>query len=155
MILIDHQVGTTTWAASTPLELLRRNVIIMAKFASGTTIPLVLTSSQETNVNVQGPLMPELADIAPAAFNGKRNFVMAGVTTDFGMAAPAIGALEESYGVHVLCDTLASSTLFAEEVSWHRMEAAGVRPTTANAMISECVNNRATPTGGAAFTLPA
>lgn len=52
VILIDHQVGTNTWASSTPLELLRRNVIILAKFASGTAMPLVLTSSQETNVNV-------------------------------------------------------------------------------------------------------
>ena len=35
MILIDHQVGTTTWASSTPLELLQKNVIILAKFAKG------------------------------------------------------------------------------------------------------------------------
>ncbi len=62
MILIDHQVGTNTWASSTPLALLQRNVIILAKFAKGTNMPLVLTSSQETNVNVQGPLMPELRD---------------------------------------------------------------------------------------------
>lgn len=47
-ILIDHQVGTCTWAASTPLELLKRNVMILAKFAAGTKIPVVLTSSQET-----------------------------------------------------------------------------------------------------------
>ncbi len=52
MILIDHQVGTNTWAATTPLELLQRNVIILAKFATGTDMPLVLTSSQETNVDV-------------------------------------------------------------------------------------------------------
>jgi hypothetical protein len=68
MILIDHQVGTNTWASSTPLALLQRNVIILAKFAKGTNMPLVLTSSQETNVNVQGPLMPELETIAPEAF---------------------------------------------------------------------------------------
>jgi hypothetical protein len=33
MILIDHQVGTNTWASTTPLHLLQRNVIILAKFA--------------------------------------------------------------------------------------------------------------------------
>lgn len=60
VILIDHQVGTNTWAATTPLELLQRNVMILAKFAVGTEMPLVLTSSQETKVDVQGPLMPEL-----------------------------------------------------------------------------------------------
>ncbi len=31
VILIDHQVGTNTWASTTPLELLQRNVIILAK----------------------------------------------------------------------------------------------------------------------------
>ena len=68
MILIDHQVGTNTWASTTPLALLQRNVIILAKFAKGTGMPVVLTSSQETNVNVQGPLMPELQEICPDEF---------------------------------------------------------------------------------------
>ena len=68
VILIDHQVGTNTWAATTPLALLQRNVIILAKFAKGTGMPVVLTSSQETNVNVQGPLMPELQQAVPDAF---------------------------------------------------------------------------------------
>ena len=36
VILIDHQVGTNTWAKTTPLELLQRNVVILAKFAKGT-----------------------------------------------------------------------------------------------------------------------
>jgi len=31
VILIDHQVGTNTWASTTPLELLQGNVIILAK----------------------------------------------------------------------------------------------------------------------------
>ena len=49
-----NQIGTNAWAQTTPLALLRRNVIILAKFAKGTGMPVVLTSSQETNVNVQG-----------------------------------------------------------------------------------------------------
>ena len=68
VILIDHQVGTNTWASTTPLPLLQRNVIILAKFARGTGLPVVLTSSQETNINVQGPLMPELQEALPDAF---------------------------------------------------------------------------------------
>ena len=68
IILIDHQVGTNTWASSTPLALLQRNVMILARFAAGTGMPVVLTSSQETNVDVQGPLMPELQEALPEAF---------------------------------------------------------------------------------------
>ena len=121
VILIDHQVGTNTWASTTPLALLQRNVIILAKFTKGTGMPTVLTSSQENNVNVQGPQMPELQGILPEAFaarikrqgvvnawddehfanacrkTARRNFVMAGVTTDVCMVAPAISALQEDY----------------------------------------------------------
>lgn len=177
IILIDHQVGTNTWASSTPLELLQRNVIILAKFAAGTGMPLVLTSSQETNINVQGPLMPELEEIAPEAFaarvkrtgvvnawddpafadacrnTGRRNFVMAGVTTDVCMVSPAIDAHGEGYGVQVVCDACGSSNQIAEEMSWRRMQAAGVRLTSTNAIIAELVKNWASPAGAVAFPL--
>jgi len=177
MILIDHQVGTNTWASSTPLALLQRNVVILAKFAKGTEMPAVLTSSQETNVNVQGPLMPELQEILPEAFAarirragvvnawddenfanacrnaGRRNFVMAGVTTDVCMVAPAISALEEGYNVKVVCDACGSSNQIAEEMSWRRMERAGVHLTSTNAMVAELVKNWASPAGAVAFPL--
>lgn len=177
IILIDHQVGTNTWASTTPLELLQRNVIILARFATGTGMPLVLTSSQETNVDVQGPLMPELETIAPEAFaariqrtgvvnawddaafaaacrgTDRRNLVMAGVTTDVCMVGPAISALEEGYNVQVVCDACGSSNPIAEEMSWRRMERAGVRLTSTNAIVAELVRNWASPAGAVAFPL--
>lgn len=177
MILIDHQVGTMTWASTTPLDLLKRNVIILAKFAEGTGMPLVLTSSQETNVNVQGPLMPELQEIAPEAFEkrikrqgvvnawddenfadacrntGKKNFVMAGVTTDVCMVSPAISALEEGFNVKVVADACGSTNQIAEDMSWRRMEKAGVDLTSTNAIVAELVKNWATPAGAVAFPL--
>jgi nicotinamidase-related amidase len=177
MILIDHQVGTNTWASTTPLELLQRNVIILAKFAKGTGMPTVLTSSQETNVNVQGPLMPELQETLPEEFaarikrqgvvnawddenfanacrnTGKKNFVMAGVTTDVCMVAPAISALEEGFNVQVVCDACGSTNQIAEEMSWRRMERAGVGLTSTNAIVAELVKNWASPAGAIAFPL--
>jgi nicotinamidase-related amidase len=177
MILIDHQVGTNTWASTTPLELLQRNVIILAKFAKGTGMPTVLTSSQETNVNVQGALMPELQEILPEEFaarikrqgvvnawddenfanacrnTGKKNFVMAGVTTDVCMVAPAISALEEGFNVQVVCDACGSTNQIAEEMSWRRMERAGVGLTSTNAVVAELVKNWASPAGAIAFPL--
>ena len=176
-VLIDHQTGTNTWASTTPLALLQRNVIVLAKFAKGTGIPVVLTSSQETNVNVQGPLMPELRDILPEAFaarvkrhgvvnawddpafadacrkTGKRNFVMAGVTTDICMVSPAISAVEEGYNVKVVADACGSSNQIAEEMSWRRMEAAGVHLTSTGAIVAELVKNWASPAGAVAFPL--
>jgi nicotinamidase-related amidase len=177
MVLIDHQVGTNTWASTTPLALLQRNVIILARFAAGTGMPAVLTSSQETDVNVQGPLMPELAEALPEAFarriqrqgvvnawddaafagavraTGRKNLVMAGVTTDVCMVAPAISAVEEGFDVQVVCDACGSSNQIAEEMAWRRMERAGVRLTSTNAMVAELVRNWASPAGAVAFPL--
>ena len=177
VILIDHQVGTNTWASTTPLSLLQRNVIILAKFAKGTGMPVVLTSSQETNLNVQGPLMPELQEILAEAFaarvkrqgvvnawddpafaaacrkTGRKNFVMAGVTTDICMVAPAISALEEGFNVQVVCDACGSTNQIAEEMSWRRMERAGVRLTSTGAIVAELVKNWASPAGAVAFPL--
>jgi nicotinamidase-related amidase len=176
-ILIDHQVGTNTWASTTPLPLLQRNVLILAKFAKGTDIPIVLTSSQEDNTDVQGPLMPELQDALPEAFarrikrhgvvnawddpafaaacrdTGKKNFVMAGVTTDVCMVAPAISAVQEGFTVKVVCDACGSTNQIAEEMSWRRMEAGGVHLTSTNAIVAELVGNWATPAGAVAFPL--
>jgi nicotinamidase-related amidase len=177
VVLIDHQVGTNTWASITPLALLQRNVIILARFAAGTGMPVVLISSQETNVHVQGPLMPELAEALPEAFakrirrqgvvnawddaeiagavraTGRKKFIMAGVTTDVCMVAPAISAVEEGFDVQVVCDACGSSNQIAEGMSWRRMERAGVRLTSTNAIIAELVKNWASPAGAVAFPL--
>ena len=177
VILIDHQVGTNTWASTTPLDLLRKNVITLAKFAIGTRMPLVLTSSMETNVNAQGPLMPELQEIAPEAFanrikrvgvvnawddpafaaacrkSGMKNFIMAGVTTDVCMVGPAIAAKEEGFDVQVVMDACGSSNPIAEDMSCRRMELAGVRLTSTNAIVAELVKDWTTPAGAIAFPL--
>ena len=177
IILIDHQVGTNTWASTTPLALLQHNVIILAKFAKGTGMPVVLTSSQETNINLQGPLMPELQEALPEAFaariqrqgvvnawddpafvqacrnTGRKNFIMAGVTTDVCMVAPAISAVEEGFIVKVACDACGSSNQIAEEMSWRRMEKAGVHLTSTTAIVAELVKNWASSAGAVAFPL--
>lgn len=177
MVLIDHQVGTNTWARSTPLSLLESNVIILAKFAAGTKMPTVLTSSMETNVAAQGPLMPELQRALPGAFaarikrqgvvnawedpsfteacrqTGKKNLVMAGVTTDVCVVAPAISAVAEGFDVQVVCDACGSSNSIAEEISYRRMAAAGVRLTSTNAIVAELVKNWTSEAGSIAFPL--
>lgn len=72
---------------------------------------------------------------------GKRNFVMAGVTTDVCMVGPAISAVEDGFNVQVVCDACGSGNQIAEEMAWRRMERAGV------------VRNWASPAGAVAFPL--
>lgn len=59
LVLIDHQTGTMQLIKNIPLDVVKRNTLTLAKTASILNIPVVLTSSQEDNL--QGPLMPELA----------------------------------------------------------------------------------------------
>ena len=84
---------------------------------------------------------------------GKRNFVMAGVTTDVCMVGPAISALREGFNVKVVCDACGSTNQIAEEMAWRRMERADVELTSTNAIVAELVHNWATPAGSVAFPL--
>ena len=58
--------GTMKLIKNIPLEMVKRNTLALAKTAKILGIPVVLTSSQEQNV--QGPLLPELEGILPEAF---------------------------------------------------------------------------------------
>ena len=169
MALIDHQTGTNQWAVTTPLEKLERNVLALAEFAAGVSMPVVLTSSQESNV--QGPLMPQLAELLPESFDNRiqrsgivnawdqkefvsacnltnrRNIVMAGVTTEVCVVAPALSALEDGFSVKVVVDACGSPNQVSEEIAWRRMEQGGVGLTTLNAMVSELARDWSTPNG--------
>ena len=66
LLLIDHQVGTMQLIKNIDVEHAKRMSLALAKTASILGIPTVLTSSQEDRL--QGPLLPELKDILPEAF---------------------------------------------------------------------------------------
>ena len=66
MLLIDYQVGTIEWMHSAPKKDVIRNVLALAKTAKELGMPVVLTSSQEDQV--QGPMLPELKEILPEAY---------------------------------------------------------------------------------------
>jgi hypothetical protein len=177
VIPIDHQVGANTWASTTPLALLQRNVIILAKFAKGTGMPLVLTSSQETNVKCAGAADARAgSDCAQGvrrshqAHRCRQRLGRRGVCGRLSQDWPA--QLRDGRGDHrrvhgVARDQRAGGRLsraggvrrcgsgnpIAEEMSWQRMERAGVRLTSTNAIVAELVRNRASPAGAVAFPL--
>ncbi|WP_218922701.1 hypothetical protein [Streptomyces vietnamensis] len=66
MLLIDHQTGTVSWTHSHDVEDVKKSALNLAEIATAVGMPLVLTSSQEDRR--QGPLVPELEEIAPKAF---------------------------------------------------------------------------------------
>lgn len=170
LLLIDHQIGTMKLIKNLPLEVVKRNTLALAKTAKILKIPVVFTSSQEENV--QGPLMPELADLLPEAFaarvrragivnswadrnfkaaverTGRKNLIMAGVTTDVCLVYPAISAVREGYSVQAVLDASGSPFDLSEEMARRRMEREGVVLTATNTLMAELAQDWSRPEGG-------
>jgi nicotinamidase-related amidase len=170
LLLIDHQLGTMKLIKNIPLDLVKRNTLALAKTAKILNIPVVLTSSQERNV--QGPLLPELEHILPEAFaariqragivnawndpnfkkaveaTGRRNLIMAGVTTDVCLVFPAISACREGYQVQAVIDASGSPYELSEDMSRRRMEREGVVLTATNTLMAELAQDWSRPEGG-------
>jgi len=170
MLLIDHQIGTMSWVRSAPLDEIKKNAVVLAKAARALNMPVVLTSSMEEHV--QGPLMPELQVILPEAFaarikragvvdamddenfasavlaTGRKNLMMAGITTDVCIVYPAMTALQQGYSVQVVVDACGSPSKIADDVALRRMEKAGVTLTSTNQAIAELARKWTTPEGG-------
>jgi nicotinamidase-related amidase len=170
MCLIDHQIGTMSWVRSAPLEEIKKNTVVLAKAARALNMPVILTSSMEEQV--QGPLMPELQAILPEAFaarvkrvgvvdamddenfasavraTGRKNLLMAGITTDVCVVYPAITAVQQGYSIQVVVDACGSPSKIADDIALRRMEKAGVTLTSTNQAIAELARKWTTPEGG-------
>jgi nicotinamidase-related amidase len=170
LLLIDHQTGTMQLIKNIPLDVAKRNTIALAKTAKILNIPVVLTSSQEQNL--QGPLLPELQQILPDAFaarvkragivnawndpnfvaavkkTGRKNLIMAGVTTDVCLVFPAISAVRDGFNVQAVIDASGSPFDISEEMSRRRMENEGVVLTATNTLMAELAQDWSRPEGG-------
>jgi nicotinamidase-related amidase len=169
LVLIDHQIGTMQLIKNLPLERVKRNSLALAKAASILKMPVVLTSSQEQRA--QGPLLPELEALQPSAFKariqreglvnawadarfrqavlatGRRNLVMAGVTTDVCLVFPAIDAVLEGFNVQAVMDASGSPFELSESLAQLRMHDQGVVLTATNTVIAELAQDWSTPQG--------
>jgi nicotinamidase-related amidase len=169
MILIDHQVGTLNFAKSIDRVQIEANTRALARAAIALGMPIVFTSSMEDHQ--QGPFLPALETIAPAAFaarvkrpgvvncwddtaftdacrkTGRTQFIMAGVTTDVCLAPPAISAAAEGFVVTAVVDASGSPTQLTDEMAFRRMERGGVNLTTTTALLSELAHNWASADG--------
>jgi nicotinamidase-related amidase len=159
MLLIDHQQGTIKLARNLPHAEIVKNTRALARTAKETGMPLVLTSSMETNF--QGMLLEDLKAIAPEEYEarikrpgivdcweyedykkaveatGKKKLIMAGLTNDVCIVYPAISAVEEGYDVQVVVDAGGSPTTLADETALRRMEKQGVTLTSTNQVMAE------------------
>jgi nicotinamidase-related amidase len=169
LLLIDHQVGTMQLIKNIDPGLAAKQAVALAKMAAIFNMPVVITSSQEDHA--QGPILPEIATVLPAAHDarikrpgvvnawaypafkaaveatGRKNLIMAGVTTDVCLIFPAIDAATEGYGVQAVIDASGSPSDLSEAFARQRMHDAGVVLTATNTLMSELAQDWSTPDG--------
>ena len=170
LVLIDHQVGTVQLVKNIMPDASLRNATLLGQAALAYKMPIVMTSSQEDHA--QGPIHPMLQQAMPEAYaarvkrtgivnawtdpnfveavkaTGRRQLIMAAVTTDICLVFPAISAVEAGYEVLAVMDACGCGTEIAEVTARRRMERAGVWLTSTNTMIAELVQDWSTPQGG-------
>ncbi|MEZ1423110.1 isochorismatase family protein [Pseudomonas monteilii] len=169
LLLIDHQVGTMQLIKNIDSDLAAKQSIALAKMAKILNMPVVITSSQEDQA--QGPILPEIAQVLPDAYaarvkrpgvvnaweysdfhkavlaTGRKNLIMAGVTTDVCLIFPAIDAAQEGFAVQAVMDASGSPSLLSEEFARQRMHDAGVVLTATNTLMAEIGKDWSTPIG--------
>jgi len=169
LLLIDYQVGTMQLAKTTPGDEALRNAVILAKAAKVLGIPIILTSSQEDRV--QGLTDERFKRIAPEAYEkrikrsgvidawhdpnfrlaveetGRRQLIMAAITTDICLVFPAISAVEAGYEVQAVMDASSSPYQINEDISRHRLDRAGVLMTVTTTMTAELIGDWGSPAG--------
>jgi len=169
LLLVDHQDGTMSWTNTLPLRDLKRNTLLLAKAAKAIGMPMIMTTSMETEA--QGPLMHELRDIAPDIYDNRikregivdafmdpafekevkntkrRRIIIAGITTEVCVTFPTIRALREGYDVFVVQDASAAVTKIAEDAAMRRMEAEGAVPVSTLQIVAELAKSWASDEG--------
>ncbi|MCW8313157.1 isochorismatase family protein [Sphingobacterium thalpophilum] len=160
-LLIDHQSGLFQTVKDIEVPTLRSNVVALAQIAAVENIPVITTASEPKGPN--GPLMPEIHEIAPHAqyvgrtgevnawdtpsfveavkATGKKKLVIAGVLTSVCVAFPAISAVAEGYDVFAVIDASGDMSSLSTQVTVARLQMAGVIPITTTAVISEILKS--------------
>jgi nicotinamidase-related amidase len=170
LLLIDYQVGTLQICKTTPSDVALRSAVTLAKAALAFDMPVVLTASQEDQI--QGPVAEALQRVLPKAYasriqrvgivncwddpkfkkavvdTGRRQLIMGGITTDICLIFPAISAVKDGFEVQAVIDASGSPFEISEEMARRRMEAAGVTLTATNTIVAELVHDWATKQGG-------
>lgn len=147
LLLVDHQSGLISLVQDFSPNEFKNNVLALAACGKYFKLPTILTTSFEDGPN--GPLVPEIKEIFPAApyvarpgninawdneefvdavkKTGCKQLIIAGVVTEVCVAFPALSALEAGYDVFVVTDASGTFNTVTRNASWIRMQSAGVQ----------------------------
>ena len=157
LILLDHQSGLFQTVKDVTVAELRANVSALARIAALLKLPIITTASVPDGPN--GPVMPEIAELAPQAVyvprqgevnawdndlfvktvreTGKKTLIMAGVWTSVCVMFPALDAKAAGYDVYAVMDASGDPSIMASQTTLARFAQADIVPTTTNAVICE------------------
>jgi nicotinamidase-related amidase len=169
ILLLDHQTGLFQTVKDVPIRELRANAVVLAKIAKLGKAPIITTASEPGGTN--GPLMPELAEVAPDATyvprkgevsawdnedfrkavkaTGRKTLIVAGVWTSVCVAFPALQAKAEGYNVYAVVDASGDMSEMASQATLARMTQAGIIPVTTNVVLCEFQRTWARPDAAA------
>ena len=148
-VFIDHQPQMAFGVTTIDRQLLKNNVVALAKTAKLFGAPIVLTAVETEGFS--GYIWPELLDVvrqdpierssmnswdsaefvAAIKASGKTKIVMSALWTEACLLFPVLSALENGYEVFIVTDTSGGTSEESHQAAIRRMEAAGARPLTA------------------------
>lgn len=168
LLIIDHQSGLFQLVHDNIPEVFARNVCALADIAKAFKLPVVVTTSKEDGPN--GPLMPDLRERLPNAKivrregeinawdnaefvkavkkTGRKQLIIAGITTDVCVAFATLSALEAGYKVYVVTDASGSLCIGSGIGATVRMVHAGAHPMSWFAVASELMRDWRDDEGG-------
>ena len=165
ILLLDHQSGLFQTVKDISVSDLRRNVETIARLATLLNIPVVTTALGPAGTN--GPLMPEIHELAPHAVyvprkgevnawdndnfvaqvrsTGRNTLIMAGACNSVCVMFPALDARAAGYDVYAVLDASGDPSEMASRISLARFVQGGVKPTLTKALLSELHRTWARP----------
>ncbi|KAA6204626.1 MAG: isochorismatase family protein [Candidatus Tokpelaia sp.] len=154
-IFIDHQPQMGLGTASIDRQLLKNNVVAMAKTARLFKVPTILTAIETEGFS--GYIWPELMDVLrqkpiersninsweePLFLEavkklGKKKLVMAALWTEACLSFPVLSALAEGYEVFINIDASGGVSRQVHNAAIRRMEQHGAQSTTSIQLLME------------------
>lgn len=174
ILLVDHQDMTIGWIKSQPKDGVINNVRMLARLGNDMAIPLLVTSTMEANI---GTNIKDVQELAPKAYAsrvkrggtlncfmdkafatavktlGRKNLIIAGLTTDICLFHTVEGALREGYTVQVVADACGSMSALADELTFARLRNLGVVVTVGNQILTELYPDFGTTDGQRAMKI--
>ncbi|WP_170984450.1 isochorismatase family protein [Rhodoligotrophos defluvii] len=168
--VIDFQSSQAVRLQSSEAPLLVENAAALVKIAAVFGVPLILSTSRESD---DGELIGEVSDAAAQASltvraTGRRNawedpsfrnailcadrrkLVLAGLFTEEAITLTTIAALEAGFEAYVVLDACGATSADAHHVAIRRLEQAGAIPVTTRQVAREFLDVRNTPEARAA-----